>query len=238
MGNASGQPRQFDVGTMWQRWSRGDQIIIVASILLLIDSFIDAWIHVSVDCGNNSVFCNDIGGNIATMYHGWGWLVFIALLAVIVLWVVRNVLSDMVTMPDLPSSDAIIYMALGAVEILGMIFFWIEYHESSGSLGFNASQGPGWAFFVGLILAIATVVGGYLKMQEPATVAPTGGGYSAPPPASGGGYGAPPPPAGGGYSAPPPASTPPPAAPPPAAPGGGMPPSSPPPPAPPPSGGV
>ena len=85
----------------------------------------------------------------------------------------------------------------------------------------HASVTFGWAWFVGLILAIATIVGGYLKMQDPAPAVAgggsPGGGYGAYP---GGtypqqpGYGAPQQP---GYPAPPPAAPPPQ---PPAQPGG------------------
>jgi hypothetical protein len=200
----SSQQQQIDLRQVVDRFTRSEQIIAVASIVLLIDMFIGAWLHLSVDCsGIPAQFCVG-GGFFASGFNGWGWLTFLALLAVIVFFVVRKFLANSVALPELPLSDAQVYMVLGVVEVIGILLFWVEYHGNG--VGF------GWAWIVALIAAAATIVGGYLKQGEPQTAAGNVSGSATPsssygPPSSGssGSYGPPPstPPGAGG---PPPTS--------------------------------
>lgn len=194
--------QQIDLRKVAERFTRSEQIIAVASIVLLIDMFIGAWLHLSVDCsGIPAQFCVG-GGFFASGFNGWGWLTFLALLAVIAFFVIRKFLANSVAMPELPLSDAQVYMALGGVEVLGVLLFWVEYHGNG--VGF------GWAWVVALLAAAATIVGGYLKQSElQTTSAPVAGsatsssGYGPPSSSSSSGYGPPPSAPSGGAGTPP-----------------------------------
>jgi len=188
----------------WNEMHRSDQLIAAGSLVVLVSLFLP-WFGYDVSVGGFSV-SGSVDG-----FHSWGWITFIALLAVIGLYVVRNFASDAVKLPDLPFEDGVAYLALAVLEALGALLFWAAYHG-------DTIEGVGWGIKFGLIVALVGAVitgaGGYLKRTEPAA---TGGGSStwqtSPPSAP---YGAPPPPA-----APPP---------PPAPPSSSAPPGSPPPP--------
>jgi len=155
-----GEPERMDLGKMFGKFSREQLVIGGASVVLLIAMFLD-WI--SVSC--SGAFCGGAGGG-ASGFHGWGWLTFLALLGVAGLLLARTVLADMVKLPELPAPDAVLIMAGGALEILGCLLFWVEYHDSfaSASAGVvNISSGLGFGWFVALIAGIATVAGGYLS---------------------------------------------------------------------------
>jgi hypothetical protein len=183
MGPAA-QRQPVDFGGMLQKLSRGDQILLGGSLLLLIDSFISAWLHASYDCPSTvpSGLCGLGSASGETLYHGWGFITFIALLAIIAFFVIRKFLVDQVQLPELPLPDWQIYMALGAVEILGIILFWLEYKQSADSAFGGYSLTFGWAWFVGLVAAAATIYGGYLKQNDPQTMASASTGGYVPPP--------------------------------------------------------
>ena len=168
-------PASFDFQKMMSGFTTGELVIMASSLLLLIDSFLSAWIKVSFDCpaGTPSNLCVGASGTGGTMYNGWGYLGFIALLATIAFFVIRKFLAGTMTLPPLPVPDAYVFMGLGGIEVLADLFFFLEYHDSAGGI----SVGPGWAWFVGLACGIGTIVGGFLKMQDPvATMPPVGGG--------------------------------------------------------------
>jgi len=208
----SARPQQLNLGDWVQQLSRGDQLIAGSSIVLLIFMFINAWQHASVDCPGGNPLCSVASTSGASGFNGWGWLTFLALLAVIAFFVLRKFLADSVSLPALPVPDWQVYFGLGIVEVVSILLYWIEYRSSASFVGYSVSVGFGWAWVVALIAAAVTVVGGYLKQQDPQPVAGSTGGYTPPSP---GGYAPPPPPpppppSGGGYGAPPPPSAPPP----------------------------
>jgi hypothetical protein len=200
----------------WNEMHRSDQLIAAGSLVVLVSLFLP-WFGYDVSVGGFSA-SGSVDG-----FHSWGWVTFLALLAVIGLYVVRNFASEAVKLPDLPFEDGVAYMGLAAIEALGALLFWAAYHGDS-------IQGVGWGIKFGLIIAligaVATGAGGYLKRTEPAAAA--GGGastwqtsppspsYGAPPPPSA----PPPPPAPPSSSAPPSGSPPPPYNPPPPPPTG------------------
>jgi hypothetical protein len=187
----------FDFQKVLSQFTIGEMVIGGASVLFLIFSFIGAWLKVSANCtAQEAQFgCGAGSASGGTLYNGWGYLTALALFVVIIFFVLRKFLSTQVPLPALPVPDAYIYMGLGGLQLLTLIFFWLEYKADVGIV----SVGPGFCWFVGLILSIATIVGGYLKMQDPAPVAAG--------PTPGGGYGAyagyQQPPAAPGYAAPP-----------------------------------
>jgi hypothetical protein len=181
--------------------SNGDKVILGGSLVLLIAMFLP-W--KGVDLGI-------YGSATESGFHAWGLLTFIALLCVIALWLLRGPLRSQFKLPEWGVSDAMLYMILGAVEVVFILLFWVAFDTES-------VVGVRFGLFIALIGGLATIAGGYLKQSEPASVAPAGGG---------GGIGSP-----GGYGTPPPAAPPsaPPSygAPPPAAPPSSTPPSAPP----------
>jgi hypothetical protein len=188
------QPQQpaaasFDIQKILANFTTGELVIGGASILWIIFSFFGSWLSYSYSCPSNvssfGVSCSSLGGSAdigATIYHGWGWLAFIAWLGIVAFFVLRKFLGGQVQLPALPVPDAYVYMGLGGVQILASLLYWLEYKQSASDSGFSASISFGWVWFVGVILSIGVIVGGYLKMQDPAPVAagPTpGGGYGA-----------------------------------------------------------
>ena len=182
--------------------SNGDKAILGGSLVFLIAMFLP-WYGADYHFGgfNESASANG--------FVSWGWLAFIAFLAVIALWLVRGPMSDSVKLPDMPTSDAMLYMILGGVEVAGVLLYWLAGHNDLGGFsGPGLSIGVRFGLFIALVGGALTIFGGYLKQTEPQAV----GRVSSP-----GGYGAAPPPPPQSYGAPPPAAPPstPPAAPPP-----------------------
>ena len=187
------QPQQIDFQALLAKFTTGELVIAGASILWLIFSFFGAWLSASYSCPaslgiNCGSFSADIG---ATIYHGWGWLAFLAWIALVAFFVLRKFLSAQVALPALPVPDPVVYMGLGGVMVLGTFLYWIEYKASGSDAFASASISFGWVWFVGLILEIAIIAGGYLKQQDPAPAIAGGGGYGGYPPQQG--YTAPPP---------------------------------------------
>ncbi len=118
----------------------GSKVVLGAGILLLLDSFIFRWQEVSV--GPFSV------GN--KMWHGWGVLVGLTLLAILA-WEVAQ-LADVKV--ELPLSPAMVTMLLSALLVLfTLIKVLTDDYVTS------------WAW-IGLVLSIGVGVGAWLNMQS------------------------------------------------------------------------
>jgi hypothetical protein len=191
--------------------SRGMQVMLVGSVLLLIDSFLD-WQQVS-----GTVFGQDVSAG-RSGWHGVGFIMGI-LTIVLIAWIVVRLAAVKV---DLPVSDAMTGALLG---FLILLFTVIKF--------FADNEARHWPAWLGLVLAILIAVGAWWAVQEAGGVntlkteasgmqSSMSGGSS-----SGGESAAPPP------AAPPPAAPPPPSEPP--APPPPNEPAAPPPPPPPPS---
>ncbi|TMD02524.1 MAG: hypothetical protein E6J03_09205 [Chloroflexi bacterium] len=159
-------PERVDLKKLAERFSIEELVIAAGSLVLLVALFLD-W--TSASC--SGAFCNgSLSG--ASGFHGWGWLSFLALVAVAGLLVSRRLLSGMVELPELPASDSVVYMAGGALEIAGVLLFWVEYHDGFSSTavgGQTFSYGLGFAWFLALLAGIATLVGGYLTSRGSAS---------------------------------------------------------------------
>jgi hypothetical protein len=211
------QQQSFDPQAFIKGLTRGDQVVLGSSVLLLIFYFFP-WIGVDTSAfGGISVSASENG------LHGWGVLGFIVVLAVIAFALIRTpALSEAVKLPELPAADWMIFAGAGVLELITTLLYWVEYHSSTdiGGVSFGTSQKYGW--YIAIILSIALAAGGYLKQSDPQPAASGGGGSSYPPPSPT--YAPPPPPQPqGGYAPPPP----PPAAPPPSPYGAPPPPSAP-----------
>lgn len=125
--------------------SRGLQLMLVGSILLLIDSFFD-WQHVEVKVAGQTIA---EGGN--SGWHGVGVIMALLTIVLIVWIVVRLAEVDL----KLPLSEA---MTAALLAFLILLFTVIKFLADN-----EARHWPAW---VGLILAIVIAVGGWMAVQE------------------------------------------------------------------------
>ncbi len=162
----------------WANWSTARKILLPASLLLLIDSFLN-WQQ--VDLGVVSAG--------QSMWHGLGFLIGILLIVLIVWEALDAFAPDTIRGLNLPGGLLALGLA-GAILILTVIrVLTIDFRH--------------WPAWVGLILALVIGYGGWLRFQESGDTMPSratmgGGGGSAasappappPPPAdTGGGMG-------------------------------------------------
>jgi hypothetical protein len=128
---------------------KGTKILLVAGLLLVIDSFLQ-WQQVSI--GFVSVGQNE--------WHGIGVLAALLVIALL-LWEGLQ-LAGVTKQLQLPVSDTLISVGLAAVvALLTIIKFFVAHF---------ARHWPAW---IGLVLAIAVAVGGWLKLAEAPATAPT-----------------------------------------------------------------
>jgi hypothetical protein len=128
---------------------RGTQLLLVAGILLLIDSFLD-WQQVSA--GGISAG--------ASMWHGVGVVAGLLLIALLV-WEVAQV-TGVIRNLELPVSAAIISVGLAVGTAAFTVVKFLVANE--------ARHWPAW---IGLILAVGIAIGGWLKYNEVPTTART-----------------------------------------------------------------
>jgi hypothetical protein len=146
----AGQAFNFDA----KRWTRDDQIVGGASLLLLISLFLP-WYTVSV--APVTILGKQVAGGSAsasgTTGHGYLWIVFILALAVVALVIIK---AGFEALPfDLPMSLTQLLLVLTGINlVLVLIAFLLK--PSTGLSGLSVGWGIG--AFVGLICAIAAVV--------------------------------------------------------------------------------
>lgn len=155
------------------KMSDGEKAIAGGSIIVLISLFLPwyGW-----DLG-------PFGSDSVDGFASWGWLTFLALLAVVLFWAARRLFTEQVKLPDMPVSDAAFYMIGGAVEVLGAVLFWLAYHREA--VDGIVSVGVKFGTFVAIVGGAVTLFGGYLEQQRAATTTtmPTAPpGYTPPPP--------------------------------------------------------
>lgn len=132
--------------------SRGTKVLLVAGLLLLIDSFL-AWQQVSVGAGDFHVTAS------VNMWHGVGVVAGLLVIALLI-WEGLQ-LAGVLNQVQLPVSAVLISVALAAGTALFTIIKFLVANE--------ARHWPSW---IGLILAIAIAAGGWLKYSEaPAAMA-------------------------------------------------------------------
>jgi len=191
--------------------SRGLQVMLVGSLLLLIDLFLD-WQHVEVKFGGTTLGEGGVSG-----WHGVGVIVGILTIILLAWLLVRLAAVDV----NLPVSDAMTGALLG---FLILLFTVVKF--------FVDNEFRHWPAWVGLILAIVIAVGAWLAVQESGgveglkteasgmggnrsdtTTTTTAAATTAPPPAAEPAAAPPPaaPPASSEPMTPPPSSSPPPA---------------------------
>jgi hypothetical protein len=150
------------ITSAFQRWSLGRRVAIVAAVVGLLSTFLP-WYGVSVSDPPFS-YSASING-----WHSWG---YVAILGLILAGALSLPFSTGTTLhrliPSLPASvtHARLLMLSGAVAALGAILFILT--EGSGDSVSGVSQGASFGAYLGLLCALACVVGGFLLDKEPA----------------------------------------------------------------------
>ncbi|HEY7282560.1 MAG TPA: hypothetical protein VID47_13310 [Actinomycetota bacterium] len=168
------QQRQgFNFGAL----STATKILLIASVVALVNSFIPWWQHVDV-CG--ALGANPFGIKCSAGFSALGgsasWagiLMFIGLIALIA-WEVMLALGTLST-SNLPmAQNQITLILVGWVVVFGLLKFLL------------ALTGIFIGAFIGLICLIAIGYGGWMQYQEHTVAGPPPGAPPAPPAGSGG----------------------------------------------------
>jgi hypothetical protein len=179
------------VSNRMDKLSRGERIVLIASAILVVTSIFPLWASYGASVRGGGV--NQESSESFTVWSdAYNFVPKLAILLGLValgLAIARMVGAKL----DLPASMGLIYVGLGGVAtlllLLTVLFGPREFGlDDSGfeAFGVEASfdVSRGILLFVGLVLAAAIAVGGYLHMQEesgPATA--TGPAIPPPPPA-------------------------------------------------------
>ena len=175
-----------DVQSRLKALGNGERVVGVASVVILVGMFLP-WVSISGSC--SGALCPGGIGNSAGVGNGfnnWGLLTFLALLAVIAYFVVRAFLRDSVQLPTMPLTGGQLYMVGGAVEVVGVLLFWLGHLSSFGSATFGPvtlSTGLAIGWFFCLLGGAATIFGGFMQRSATPVVTATTPPASAVPPA-------------------------------------------------------
>jgi len=140
--------------------SDAEKAILGGSLIVLVALFLP-WYGWDISATFAGVTIASSSGSVDG-FASWGWLTFLALLAVVFLWTARRFLTQQVRMPEMGVSDAALIMILGAVEVAGAVIFWLAYHSGVANL---ANEGVKFGAFVAIVGGALTIFGGYL-MQD------------------------------------------------------------------------
>jgi hypothetical protein len=142
--------------------STGTKILLGAGLLLFIDTFL-AWQKVSVEVGGV-----EIASASRNAWHGfWGVVMGLALIALLV-WVAIQIFKVEVPNLNLPERTVTAGLA-GLVFVLALLKNLVDDYSA-------------WPSYVGIVLAAAVAVGGWMRLQEPEAAAAPAAAEPAPPP--------------------------------------------------------
>ena len=131
--------------------STGTKILLGAGLLLFIDTFL-AWQEVSVEVSGV-----EIASASQNAWNGfWGVAMGLVLIALLV-WVALQIWNVELPNLNLPEKTVTAVLA-GLVFVLALLKNLIDDYSA-------------WPSYVGIVLAAAVAVGGWMRLQEPETVA-------------------------------------------------------------------
>lgn len=138
-----------------KRWTRDEQVVGGASLLLLISLFLP-WYTVSAP--SVTILGRQVGGGSAsasgTTGHGYLWIVFILALAIVAYLVIK---AGFETLPfNLPASPTALLLVLTGINLLLVLIAFLV--KPGTGVGFGLSVGWGFGAFIGLICAIVAVL--------------------------------------------------------------------------------
>lgn len=159
------------------RLSSGEKIVLGASALLVVLSFIPAWATYS--------FAGLASESFGAWSGAFGFFVKLAIIAAIVALVVAGLRAAGTDLPELPIGLGLLYVILGGIATLGLLIGVLAGPNDGGLDALAAVAGldisRGILLFVGLVLAVASTYGGYMHLQSEGT-SPAFGDPSTPPP--------------------------------------------------------
>jgi hypothetical protein len=169
--------------------SRGERIVLIASAILVVTSILPLWASYGATVKGGGVDQSS-SESLTVWSDAYNFVPKLAiLLGLIALgFVIARAVGASI---NLPAGVGLIYVGLGGVAtlllLLTVLFGPRELgFESSGFKAFGVEASfdvsRGILLFVGLVLAAAIAVGGYLHLQDEGTVAPTTGPAMPPPP--------------------------------------------------------
>ncbi len=144
------QPRPAGPGSNFafdlKRLTRTDQIVGVASLIVLISIFLP-WFSVSVTVLGATESATGSG----TTAHGWLWLVFVLDLLILAYLVMRAGWEE----PPfkMPVAHAPVLLAATGLQLLLILIAFFDVPSSDGYAG--VSVGWAWGAFIGLLAALA-----------------------------------------------------------------------------------
>ena len=142
------------MGFNWSDMSTATKLLLAAGLLLFIDLFLD-WQQVCVNFAGAGT-CAGVSG-----WHGAVGVILGLLVLALIVWEAINLLG-LAEGWGLPLEARLISVALAA----GILVFTILKV-------LTANEARHWPQWIGLLLAIAIAVGGWLKWSEAPTVATT-----------------------------------------------------------------
>ena len=155
------------------RLSKGEQIIGVSCVLLVILSVLKFW--AKVDAGQ-------FGGLIAAdlKFSAWseayGFVLKLGLFSAILAIVLVGLRAGGVNMPSLPLPLGVIYLILTGITAVGILLALLAGPATGTERGIGV--------FIGTLLALAAAFGAYLHKQGEEPGPALGGGSATPPPAT------------------------------------------------------
>ena len=162
------------------RLSKGEQILGVSFLVLLILSFLKLWAKIEVDGGAFGV------ADASSKYSAWdayGPLIKLGFLTALIAVIIVGLRAAGVNMPQLPMPLGTIYLILaGITAVTVLLTLLVGPSEDAGFLGIEVSRGIG--LFIGTTLGLAGTFGAYLHKQGGEPAPELGGGPATPPPAS------------------------------------------------------
>jgi hypothetical protein len=162
-----------------KKLSNGDVAIAAGLIVGLIAIFLP-WYS-----SNYSVAGASFSASASGLSYWSGWFFFIFTLIGIGLFVMRTFVPT-VAMPALPVNDAMVYSVIGVL-MLVMALLWLIAGAPASVSGPGYSVGLSFGLIIGILAAIAVIVGGFLKRTDPQPATKPMSAYqtpAAPPPSS------------------------------------------------------
>jgi hypothetical protein len=152
-------PQVQQVQAMFNGLSMGRKVTLIAGIVGLIISFLP-WYSVSY---------SGFASASESAWHGWGFLA--ALLFIVAgVWVLLPLVGVQVRgiLASLPPTvtEARLVMGIGVVALICTILFMVTQGPSVSVAGLSA--GPSIGAYLGIVVSIAIIAGGYLMQSEPA----------------------------------------------------------------------
>ena len=164
------------------RLSKGEQIMGVSFLVLLILSFLKLWAKIEIDTGG-------LGFDGSQKFSAWdayGIIIKLGFLTALLALVLVGMRAGGVNMPNLPMPLGTIYLILaGITAVTVLLTLAVGPDEGAGGfglVGIEISRGIG--LFIGTALALAGAFGAYLHKQGEEPGPALGGGPATPPPAT------------------------------------------------------